>query len=164
MSPQLRGSTGPRTSIGPHTSGARGRAGGKHRACTAEEDPDQAMQAPDGPCYSRKRSLLLHGKSSPLQMLPQAKPQPHGTQEHGEMTGNGSGQAELPATPADTNGRGAVGSAAHQPAEDLPGNGTTSQEGPTHTKTLLCRHGRVGAGSSTTVSGTQVWLYRTLKS
>lgn len=130
MSPRLQGSAGPCTSTGLHASAARGRAGGKHRACIAEEEPDWPTQAPKGPCYRRNKSLLLHGKSSPLQMLPQAEPQPHGTQEHGEMTGKGSGPAELLVTPADTSRRGTVGSVGHQSAEDLPENGTTSQEEP----------------------------------
>ena len=90
----------------------------------------------------RTRFLLLHGKSSPLRMLPQAETQPHCVQEHGEMTGKGSGPAELLGTPADTIQRGTLGSVAHRSAEDLPENGTTSQEGPQtlHTKTPRCRH------------------------
>lgn len=72
----------------------------------------------------RMRSLLLHGKSSPLEMVPQ----PHRTQERGEMTGKGSGQAELLVTPADTNQRGTVGSVVH--LRTSPENGTISQEGP----------------------------------
>lgn len=116
----------------------------------------------------RMRSLLLHGNSSPLQMVLQAEPQPHCTQECGEMTGKGSGQAELLVTPADTNRRGTVGSVVH--LRTSPENGTTSQEGPTggtcrpyaprpHAAEMpLC------AGPSTTASGTQTWLYMSLQS
>lgn len=94
----------------------------------ANTSPTQALLQPGIIC--RKRFLLLHGKSSPLQMLSQAETQPRCIQELGEMTGEGPGQAELLVTPADTNQRGIVGSVAHRSAKDSPENGTTLQEGP----------------------------------
>lgn len=112
----------------------------------------------------RMRSLLLHGKSSPLEMLPQ----PHRTQERGEMTGKGSGQAELLVTPADTNQRGTLGSVVH--LRSSPENGTTLQEEPSrgdpqtlHTKTPRCRNAPLCRTQHNSIWHTNVALHITAK-